>query len=102
MLQERDIVESFRGKAPMLLLIFKPDQVAQALVQLSFEYVNDGDSTASLGGLGQAIMSYWLMPFCCLESSHINGTKVWFQKIHGTQNVSKTSEYPSIIASILS
>lgn len=85
----------------MLLLTFKLDQVAQGLVQLSFEYANDGDSTASLGGLGQPITSYWLVPFCCLESSHINETNIWFQATHGTQNVAKTSGYQSIIASIL-
>lgn len=32
-----------------MLLTFQLNQVAQGLVQLSFEYADDGDSTASLG-----------------------------------------------------
>lgn len=52
----------------MLLLTFKLDQVAQGLVQMSFEYANDGDSTASLDGLGQPIGATGLCLFVVLKA----------------------------------
>lgn len=60
----------------MLLLTFKLDQVAQGLLQLSFEYF-DGDSTASLGGWDNQSWATGSCLFVVLKAV------IWIKPIYG-------------------